>query len=226
MGSEKESQLGSMSKCLDKQVDIPKGFLCSCLSSCLPSLLLCFGEAKMKLTIVFAGLLGVFLTPALAFTDINIGDNSNSGITGQQSVSVNNEHNVVNVDNNNGWDSWNTLWDYNTNFAATRLFGKKKCIVHRMNKDIMPSLQTLDALVKEKKLQGNGPGGPPPKGLMYSINPEEVKDLSKLGKPVASMCRGIPTYMAEEIEGASLFFSSEKCFSADIIWILNISFCE
>ncbi|KAF3826710.1 hypothetical protein GH733_009235, partial [Mirounga leonina] len=178
-----ESQLGSMSKCLDKQVDIPKGFL-----------------------------------------DISIGGNSNSGITGQQSVSVNNEHNVANVDNNNGWDSWNTLWDYNTNFAATRLFGKKKCVVHRMNKDVMPSLQTLDALVKEKKLQGNGPGGPPPKGLMYSINPEEVKDLSKLGKPIASLCRGIPTYMAEEIEGASLFFSSEKCFSADIIWILNISF--
>nr|XP_025724433.1 gastrokine-1 [Callorhinus ursinus] len=198
-----ESQLGSMSKCLDKQVDIPKGFL-----------------------IVFAGLLGVFLTPALAFTDISIGGNSNSGTSGQQSVSVNNEHNVANVDNNNGWDSWNTLWDYNTNFAATRLFGKKKCVVHRMNKDVMPSLQTLDALVKEKKLQGNGPGGPPAKGLMYSINSEEVKDLSKLGKPIANMCRGIPTYMAEEIERASLFFSSEKCFSANIIWILNISFCE
>ncbi|EFB15640.1 hypothetical protein PANDA_018905, partial [Ailuropoda melanoleuca] len=126
--------------------------------------------------------------------------NSNSGISGQQSLSVNNEHNVANVDNNNGWDSWNSIWDYRANFAATRFFGKKKCIVHRMNKEVMPSLQTLDALVKEKKLQGNGPGGPPPKGLMYSINPKEVDDLSELGKPIASMCRGIPTYMAEEIE--------------------------
>lgn len=51
------------------------------------------------------------------------------------------------------------------------------------------------------QLQGEGPGGPPPKGLRYSINPEEVSDLSKLGKPIASMCRGIPTYMAEEIKG-------------------------
>uniref|UniRef100_A0A8P0T3B3 Gastrokine-1 n=3 Tax=Canis lupus familiaris TaxID=9615 RepID=A0A8P0T3B3_CANLF len=210
----------------------------------------------MKLTIVFAGLLGVFLTPALAssvsiklfkvycpnafakkcgikslsishkFQEINIGGNSNSGASGQQSVSVNNEHNVANVDNNNGWDSWNALWDYNTDLAAIRLFGKKKCIVHRMNKNVMPSLQTLDTLVKEKKLQGKGPEGPPPKGLMYSVNPEEVKDLNKLGKPIANMCRGIPTYMAEEIEGASLFFTSGKCFSADILWILNISYCS
>ena len=51
------------------------------------------------------------------------------------------------------------------------------------------------------QLQGKGPEGPPPKGLMYSVNPEEVKDLNKLGKPIANMCRGIPTYMAEEIEG-------------------------
>uniref|UniRef100_A0A8C0P961 Gastrokine-1 n=3 Tax=Canis lupus familiaris TaxID=9615 RepID=A0A8C0P961_CANLF len=186
----------------------------------------CSGEAKMKLTIVFAGLLGVFLTPALASSEINIGGNSNSGASGQQSVSVNNEHNVANVDNNNGWDSWNALWDYNTDLAAIRLFGKKKCIVHRMNKNVMPSLQTLDTLVKEKKLQGKGPEGPPPKGLMYSVNPEEVKDLNKLGKPIANMCRGIPTYMAEEIEGASLFFTSGKCFSADILWILNISYCS
>ncbi|XP_049505802.1 gastrokine-1 [Panthera uncia] len=196
-------------------------------------------EVLVKEAILFAGLLGVFLTPALAFTkcglkspsisckfqDINIGGASNSGTSGQQSVSVNNEHNVANIDNNNGWDSWNALWDYNTNFAAIRLFKKKVCIVHRMNKDVMPSLHTLDAMVKEKKLQGKGPGGPPPTSLIYSINPERVSDLEKLGKPIAGMCRGIPTYTADEIEGASLFFYSKACLRADILWILRISLC-
>lgn len=43
--------------------------------------------------------------------NINVNSN-NSGGSGQQSVSVNNEHKVANVDNNNGWDSWNSLWDY------------------------------------------------------------------------------------------------------------------
>ncbi|XP_064350323.1 gastrokine-1 [Camelus dromedarius] len=181
----------------------------------------------MKFTIVFAGLLGAFLTPAFADYNINVSDEDNSGGSGQQSVSINNEHNVANVDNNNGWGSWNSLWDYETGFAVTRLFHKKVCIVHKMNKEVMPSLQALDALVKEKKVKiGKGPGGPPPKGLMYSVSHNKVNDLDKFGKSIVTMCRGVPTYMAEEIQGASLILYSEKCFITNILWILNISFCE
>uniref|UniRef100_A0A2R9BBA6 Gastrokine-1 n=2 Tax=Pan paniscus TaxID=9597 RepID=A0A2R9BBA6_PANPA len=179
----------------------------------------------MKFTIVFAGLLGVFLAPALANYNINVNDDNNNAGSGQQSVSINNEHNVANVDNNNGWDSWNSIWDYGNGFAATRLFQKKTCIVHKMNKEVMPSIQSLDALVKEKKLQGKGPGGPPPKGLMYSVNPNKVDDLSKFGKNIANMCRGIPTYMAEEMQEASLFFYSGTCYTTSILWIVDISFC-
>uniref|UniRef100_H0X6C3 Gastrokine-1 n=1 Tax=Otolemur garnettii TaxID=30611 RepID=H0X6C3_OTOGA len=177
--------------------------------------------------VIFAGLLGVFLAPTLADYNINISDDNNVAGSGQQSVSVNNEHNVANVDNNNGWDSWNAVWDYENGFAATRLFKKKSCIVHRMNKDAMPSLEALDALVKEKKiwLQDERPEGPPPKGLMYSINPNEVDDLNKFGKNIASMCRGVPTYLAEEVQGASLFYYSGRCFNTNILWIVNISFC-
>ncbi|XP_007521337.1 gastrokine-1 [Erinaceus europaeus] len=177
----------------------------------------------MKFTILIAGLIGVFLVPAFSGYNINIGDNGNSIGSGQQSVSVNNEHNIANVDNNNGWDSWSTLWDYNTNFAAVRVFSKKLCIVHRMNKAVMPSLQALDALAKENKKER--PGGPPPKGLMYSVNSEEVNDLDKFGKPIANMCRGIPTYTAEETEGASLFSFSAKCLSTSILWVIDVSFC-
>ncbi|KAF6103508.1 gastrokine 1 [Phyllostomus discolor] len=179
----------------------------------------------MRFTIIFAGLLGILLAPAFADYNINISDNNNSGGSGQQSVSVNNEHNVANVDNNNGWDSWHMLWDYETGFAAIRVFHKKACIVHRMNKDALPSLQALDAMVKEKKLQGEGPRGPPPKGLMYSINPNKVNNLEQFGKSIVGMCKGVPTYMAEEIQGASLFFYSGKCFSVNVLWIVNISLC-
>ncbi|XP_023408293.2 gastrokine-1 [Loxodonta africana] len=157
----------------------------------------------MKFTILIAGLLGVFLAPALADYNINISDEGNSVGSGQQSVSVNNEHNVANVDNNNGWDSWNSIWDYGTGFAATRLFAKKLCIVHEINKEAVPPIHVLDALVKEKKLQGKGPGGPPPKSLVYSVNPNQVDDLNKFGKSITNMCRKIPTYLAEEIRGGN-----------------------
>uniref|UniRef100_A0A8C4PJT6 Gastrokine-1 n=1 Tax=Equus asinus asinus TaxID=83772 RepID=A0A8C4PJT6_EQUAS len=165
------------------------------------------------------------LSISYKFQNININDDGNSNGSGQQSVSVNNEHNVANVDNDNGWNSWNSIWDYNSNFAATRIFHKKACVVHRINKDVVPSLQALEALVKEKKLQGRGPGGPPPKSLIYSINPHKVSDLDQFGQSISGMCRGVPTYMAEEMEGPSLFFDLEVCFNANIFSILKISFC-
>ncbi|XP_057598954.1 gastrokine-1 [Hippopotamus amphibius kiboko] len=180
----------------------------------------------MNFATVFAGLVGIFLTPALADYNINVNDNNNSGASGQQSVSVNNEHNVANVDNNNGWDSWNSVWDYGSGFAATRVFKKKSCLVHKINKEAMPSLQALDTLVKKKKLQGKGPGGPPPKSLMYSVSPDKVNNLDQFGKSIVAMCKGLPAYMAEEIQGESLILYSEKCFSTSILWILDISFCE
>ncbi|KAM9212114.1 gastrokine-1 [Dugong dugon] len=152
----------------------------------------------MKLTILFAVLLGVFLAPALASYNINV-DNNNNADGGQQSVSVNNEHKVATVDNN-GLNPWNAIWDYETGFAAVRHFAKKLCIVHELNKDAVPSIHALDTLVKEKKLQGKGPGGPPPKSLIYSVNPDQVHDLSKFGRYIINMCRNVPTYKAEETE--------------------------
>ncbi|KAM6180328.1 gastrokine-1 [Erethizon dorsatum] len=130
--------------------------------------------------------------------NINVNDDGNTAGSGQQSVSINNAHKVASVDNNNGWDSWNSLWDYENGFVATRLFAKKLCIVHKMNNEAMPSLQALDALVKEK---GKGPGGPPPKVLRYSVNSNQVDDLTKFGQNIAGMCQGLPTYVAEETPG-------------------------
>ncbi|XP_060239264.1 gastrokine-1 [Meriones unguiculatus] len=176
----------------------------------------------MKLTMIFVGLLGLLRAPGFAY-NINVNDSGNVDGSGQQSVSINNQHNVANVDNNDGWNSWNALWDYENSFAATRLFAKKSCIVHKMNKDVMPSLQDLDTLVKEQK--DKGPGGAPHKDLMYSINPARVEDLSTFGPKIAGMCHGIPTYVAEEIPGPNQPFYSQKCYTANILWILRLSFC-
>ncbi|KAK7808205.1 hypothetical protein U0070_016930 [Myodes glareolus] len=171
---------------------------------------------------LFVGLLGILVAPGLPY-NINVNDDNNMNGSGQQSVSINNQHNVANVDNNNGWDSWNSLWDYENSYAATRLFAKKSCIVHKMNKNVMPSLQDLGTLAKEQK--GKGPEGASPKELMYSINPTRVEDLSTFGTKISGMCQGIPTYVAEEIPGPNQPFYSKKCYTANILWILRMSFC-
>ncbi|XP_020033011.2 gastrokine-1 [Castor canadensis] len=183
------------------------------------------GQRYLLFQMVFIGLLGLFLAPGLAY-NINVNDDNNVAGSGQQTVSVNNAHNVANVDNNNGWDSWNTIWDYGNSFAATRLFAKKSCIVHKMNKDVMPSIEILDALVKEKKLQGKGSGEQSTKSLIFSVNSNSIDDLSQFGTNIASMCKGLPTYLAVEVPGVNLPFYSENCYSANILWILNISFCR
>uniref|UniRef100_H0VQF7 Gastrokine-1 n=1 Tax=Cavia porcellus TaxID=10141 RepID=H0VQF7_CAVPO len=174
----------------------------------------------MKVTMLLMGLLGFFVAPGFANYNINVNDEGNVAGSGQQSVNINNAHNVANVDTNNGWDSWNSLWDYENGFAATRLFSKKSCVVHKMNNDVMPSLQTLDALVKEQK--GQGAGSAPPKVLKYSVNSNQVDDLNKFGQNIAGMCHGLPTYLAEEIPGE---IYSEKCYTLSVLWILNISLC-
>ncbi|XP_008563298.1 PREDICTED: gastrokine-1-like, partial [Galeopterus variegatus] len=76
--------------------------------------------------IVFAGLLGVFLAPAIADYNINVSDDDNSAGSGQQTVSVNNEHNVANIDNNNGDNPWNSIWDYGS-VRASLFYYSEKC---------------------------------------------------------------------------------------------------
>ncbi|XP_074082414.1 gastrokine-1 [Macrotis lagotis] len=173
--------------------------------------------------IVFIGLLG-FLWDSTSADTINISNDDNTSGGGSQRVSINNEHNVANVDNDNGWDgSWNSIWDYNTGFAATRIFAKKTCIVHRLNRDVVPGLQDLERMSKENR--ANVHAGSSPKSLRYEVEPEELSDLTQFGTPIENLCRGLRTYKAQEVQGQSFLFYSGSCFQAGIIWLLNISLC-
>ncbi|XP_027721417.1 gastrokine-1-like isoform X1 [Vombatus ursinus] len=173
--------------------------------------------------IVCIGLLGLLQGSTFADINSNIGDGNNISDHSAQTVTVNDNHNIANIDNNNGWDSWNSLWDYNTGFAATRIFAKKICIVHRLNRDVLPGLQDLKKTAKEKR--ANVHTGPSPKSLQYQIEPEELKDLTQFGTPIENMCKGLRTYKAQEVQGQSFLFFSGSCFNADILWLLNISIC-
>ncbi|XP_020840868.1 gastrokine-1 [Phascolarctos cinereus] len=178
----------------------------------------------MKLVIVCIGLLGLLQGSTFADSNISVSDDNNVGGGGaQQTVSVNHSHNVANIDNDKGWESWHSLWDYNTGFAATRIFAKKTCIVYRLNRDVVPGLQDLEKTAKEKR--ANVHTGPSPKSLHYQIEPEEVKNLTQFGTPIENMCKGLRTYKAQEVQGQSFSFFSGSCFNADLLWLVNISIC-
>ncbi|XP_044515486.1 gastrokine-1 [Gracilinanus agilis] len=177
---------------------------------------------KVIPVIVFIGLLGLLLGSTSADTNISV-DNDNNSQGGTQRVSINNDHNVANIDNDDGWDrSWNSIWDFNNGFAATRIFAKKICIVHRLNKDVVPGIQELERRAKEKK--PNVHTGPSPKSLRYMIEPQEIKDLAQFGTPIETMCRGLPTYKAQEVQGRGFFFFGGTCWDIGV-WEVSIGLC-
>ncbi|KAG6934446.1 gastrokine-1 [Chelydra serpentina] len=180
----------------------------------------------MKLSIVIAGLLGVFLTPSLATDNVNENNQGNDGGNSHQTVSINNDKHVANIDSNNGWNSWNSVWDYGNGFMATRVFSKKSCIIAKMNKDVMPDIAVMPKLISERKKAGAQ--GPHPKELRFVVSKTRVPDLTPYGKHIEALCRGLPTYVAHEAkrEKGANFFYLGSCFQADILWIINIGFCN
>ncbi|XP_074979481.1 gastrokine-1 [Caretta caretta] len=175
--------------------------------------------------IVIASLLGVFLTPSLATDNVNENNQGNDGGNSRQTVSINNNKHVANIDTNNGWNSWNSVWDYGNGFMATRVFSKKSCIVAKMNKDVMPDIVVIPRLISERKKAGAQ--GPRPKELRFVVSKTRVLDLTHFGKNIEALCRGLPTYVAHEAERMkeANFFYSGSCFHTSILWIINIGFC-
>uniref|UniRef100_G3W5E0 Gastrokine-1 n=1 Tax=Sarcophilus harrisii TaxID=9305 RepID=G3W5E0_SARHA len=180
------------------------------------------GFIHLERKIVFIGLLGFLWGSSSADSNINV-SNDNDTDDGGQRVSINNQHNVANIDNDNGWNSWNSIWDYNTGFAATRIFAKKTCIVHRLNRKVVPALQDLEKMSKERK--ANVHTGLSPQSLHYKIEPEETKDLTQFGSPIENMCKGLRTYQAQEVQGQSFYFHSGSCFRINVLWLMGISLC-
>ncbi|KAJ1091517.1 hypothetical protein NDU88_004637 [Pleurodeles waltl] len=162
----------------------------------------------MMLTIFLSALLAAFLTPSLADDSVTLTNQGNDGGSVHQTVNINNGKNIANINTNAGMNSWNSIWDYNTGFIALRPFAKKSCYIHRMNRNMVPSIQELARLTKEKKDQ-KAPAGPPPRSLQYSVTSAKAENFEEYGKPIEAMCRGVPSYVTEEDQGmAELLIAS------------------
>ncbi|XP_074796008.1 gastrokine-1-like [Natator depressus] len=173
--------------------------------------------------IVIAALLRVFLAPIFANDNVNENNQGNNGGNSHQTVSINNDKHVANIDSNNGWNSWNSVWDYGNGFIATRILSKKACIIAKINEKVMPDVVELPQLIKEKKKAGSR--GPPPVELRFTVSETRVSDLALYGKSVEAMCRGIPTYVAREAHGDNFFFYSGQCFKTNVMDMMTLNYC-
>ncbi|XP_032085346.1 gastrokine-1 [Thamnophis elegans] len=176
-------------------------------------------------TILSVVFLGVFLTPVLSNNNIIVNNQGNVGGASHQTVNIDHKRKIVNIDHNNGWNSWSSVLDYGTGFMATRILSKKTCIIVRMNKQIMPDISTLPKAIREK--QKDPRNGPAPKEVSFTVSHERIPDLSVYGKQVQTFCRGIPSYLASEIRKPSFFFAEEaSCTRLNILCILHFSYCH
>ncbi|XP_014379798.1 gastrokine-1 [Alligator sinensis] len=175
---------------------------------------------KIHFQIVIACLLGVLLAPVLANDNMNENNQGNKGGRSQQTVSISGNQHVANIDTNNGWNSWNLVWDDETGFVATRILSKKACIVSKMNKNAMPDSALFPQLIKER--QSAGLKAPPAKELLCIVSKTTASDLTPFGPSIQAQCRGVPTYIAHQVQGPNFFHP--ECFTADL-GFTHINYC-
>ncbi|XP_068128472.1 gastrokine-1-like isoform X2 [Hyperolius riggenbachi] len=172
----------------------------------------------MKALILLAAILGV----SFADDNIRISNQGNDGGSVHQTVNINNQDRIANVNQYNGWNSWNSVWDYERGLFATRLVSKRYCVVSRMNRNVMPSLEQLS-----RATQGAQEPQAPTKSLTYTISQTRVKNVAQYGDHIEALCKGVPTFFAQEMQGGAggMFFALQGCTNLGILRFLGISLC-
>ncbi|XP_072258927.1 gastrokine-1-like isoform X2 [Pyxicephalus adspersus] len=167
----------------------------------------------MKLLV--AAVFGVLLTLSLANDNVDVNNSGNDGGSVNQQVNINNQDRTANINQFNGWNSWDSICDYGNGYAATRLYKKKICVINKM-KPNFPSLAQLKAISENK--------APPTTELTtYTINQKPIVNIEEFGSHIEALCKGIPAYTAIELPRSARGFA--VCCSSSSITILGISLC-
>ncbi|XP_077329236.1 gastrokine-1-like [Lithobates pipiens] len=169
----------------------------------------------MKALILIAAILGV----SFATDNVAVNNQGNDGGNVHQTVNINNQDNVANINQYNGLNSWNSVWDYQRGVFAARLVSKRACVVSRMNRNVVPSLEQLRKATQEKQ----NPNAPPPRSLTYTISQTRVKNVAQYGSQIEALCKGVPTFFAQEVQDPD--FYGTGCSTNGIVNILGITIC-
>ncbi|CAM4703196.1 unnamed protein product [Caretta caretta] len=171
--------------------------------------------------IIIGALLGVCLTQALADDLVNENNEGNNGGNSHQNVNISNQDHTADINSYNGWKVWDAVWDYSKELFATRLFNKRAYIVAKMNKDAFPSLEKLSKFKDQKPAKSM----PPPPFLRFSITKTRIRNVAQFGRSINILCKGVPTYYAQQDQGGALLFEFQGCADSGILGLLGIYLC-
>ncbi|XP_069068769.1 gastrokine-1-like [Pleurodeles waltl] len=133
---------------------------------------------------------------AQADDDVNISNQGNDGGDVHQTVNIYNHETIININEFNGWNSWDSIFDFNRGLFAVRPFSKQSCVVSRMNKAAFPNFAQLSKLAREKAPIRSISS----QHLMYSVPSAQKVDVAQFGPYIDAICRGLPTYLAKEVQ--------------------------
>ncbi|XP_078522793.1 gastrokine-1-like [Lissotriton helveticus] len=176
----------------------------------------------MKATILVGVLLGAFLATALADEGIQIINQGNDGGSVYQTVNINREVNVVNMNVYSGRHTSNVVLDYSQNIIAYHMPYKGICVVARMHLSSFPSLGRFEEFIHsrrdlKKDLQALR--------KHYQITNEQVTNMAQFTGAVRGLCWGVPTYWAVEYEPRQrLDIGAGGCAGAKFLF-LEIGLC-
>ncbi|XP_044132949.1 gastrokine-1-like [Bufo gargarizans] len=174
--------------------------------------------------VIFAALLGSLLATDVripikffisASHNINVNNQGNDGDNVHQTVNINNQDQVANIHNLNGWNSWDSICDYGNGVFATRLYGKRMCMVTKIDKTVFPSLEVLkqNPVKTTKQL------------FKFNINQVPIANIGIYGVHIDALCHGIPSYTADANQGEWMSFMMTIATANSIITFAGISFC-
>ncbi|XP_006119172.2 gastrokine-2 isoform X2 [Pelodiscus sinensis] len=176
----------------------------------------------MNTVAIVIAVLGVFWTQASSYEIYSLPGNNNDYV--QQTVTINSEHNIVDIHVHAGMCSSDTIFDYNRGYIATRLFSRRACFVLKMEKGYIPEIEELGRLAYEKQMMKKIFSE---RNLWVQYEPSdsiiaEFKEWLLFGKPIEKLCRDVPIYRVHRVEGA---LRAGGCAKAGILGILGISVC-
>ncbi|KAL1790588.1 gastrokine-3-like [Sigmodon hispidus] len=162
-----------------------------------------------------------FLIPSLAL--MNTSDSHPlDGSVGTQTIHIDSLRGMVSIQDNNVLSDWNGIMDYKNALLAAKLFSKMACVLAKMDLAVFPSLNDI-AQALGKQASGHYP---PTRGLTYTILPSRVKNLAQYGVPVKDLCRGVPTYFAQQQkEGTALEMDPDSCSELQFLSFMGLSIC-
>ncbi|XP_071435059.1 gastrokine-1 [Pithys albifrons albifrons] len=178
---------------------------------------------SMRGSILAAVLLGLVLTPALAGHYQKVEESKKISIGGGfQIMTINRDWLVASIEQRSNYGSWKTLWNYDTGFLATKVLPERSCYISIMNRTEMPKFDALPQLAAESRNQNRH--RPPTKEILFTLVRRNVRDLESYGPDTFSLCRGLTTYVAYEVQGPQL--SHRPCTTLDVLQHLALTYCH